>query len=106
MKVNEIFSPQDNKCETCHGTGLITRHDYDGIGGDADDQPCPNCKGMGHYGEEQEEDEDEICGSCNGSGEGRYEGTRCQSCKGSGVVNKSDPDDDYHPGMEHDYGRE
>jgi len=28
----------------------------------------------------------EICPSCNGSGEGRYEGTRCRRCGGSGEV--------------------
>ena len=26
-----------------------------------------------------------ICPTCNGSGEGRYEGTRCSSCNGSGT---------------------
>lgn len=26
-----------------------------------------------------------ICPACNGSGEGRYEGTRCSSCNGSGT---------------------
>jgi DnaJ-class molecular chaperone len=28
---------------------------------------------------------DSICPNCSGSGEGQYEGTRCSSCKGSGV---------------------
>ncbi len=33
-----------------------------------------------------DEDEDApICGNCNGSGEGMYDGTRCYSCGGSGV---------------------
>lgn len=27
-----------------------------------------------------------ICGSCNGSGEGRADGTRCRTCKGRGEV--------------------
>ncbi len=27
---------------------------------------------------------DEICGTCNGSGEGQYDGSTCPSCKGSG----------------------
>jgi len=26
----------------------------------------------------------EICGKCNGSGEGSYDGSRCDSCKGDG----------------------
>jgi len=35
---------------------------------------------------ERETDEDEVlCSHCNGSGEGMYDGTRCTSCKGSGV---------------------
>ena len=29
--------------------------------------------------------EEGICPSCNGSGEGMYEGQRCYSCKGSGT---------------------
>lgn len=31
------------QCERCHDTKLVTIHDYDGIDGDADDQPCPDC---------------------------------------------------------------
>lgn len=30
-------------------------------------------------------DLDRICGACNGSGEGMYDGTSCWSCRGSGV---------------------
>jgi len=30
-------------CERCHGTGLVTLHGLY-YGGDADDQPCPECK--------------------------------------------------------------
>ena len=30
-------------------------------------------------------DDEEICPSCNGSGEGMFDGTRCRSCGGSGV---------------------
>jgi hypothetical protein len=44
---------------------------------------------------ECEEEEDEICGSCNGSGEGRYDGSTCYSCKGSGEVGKRGPEPDY-----------
>lgn len=29
--------------------------------------------------------EPELCGSCNGSGEGQHEGTTCYRCKGRGV---------------------
>lgn len=34
-------------------------------------------------------DEEGLCPACNGSGEGRFEGTRCGTCGGSG--------DDLHP---------
>jgi len=27
----------------------------------------------------------DICSNCNGSGSGRYEGTKCYSCNGQGV---------------------
>jgi len=27
-----------------------------------------------------------ICGDCNGSGEGMYDGSRCRTCGGSGEV--------------------
>jgi RecJ-like exonuclease len=27
-----------------------------------------------------------ICSDCNGSGEGRYEGSTCRSCGGSGEI--------------------
>lgn len=30
-------------------------------------------------------DEDSICPTCSGSGEGMYDGTTCRSCKGKGV---------------------
>lgn len=29
---------------------------------------------------------EEICGNCNGSGEGMYGGTKCYVCKGGGSV--------------------
>ena len=27
-----------------------------------------------------------ICPTCNGSGEGMYDGTRCPDCKGKGTI--------------------
>jgi len=33
---------------------------------------------------ENAEDEPGICLTCNGSGEGAYEGTTCRACKGKG----------------------
>ena len=32
-----------------------------------------------------DDDEPAICGSCNGSGEGQYDGTRCTACGGRGT---------------------
>lgn len=42
---------------------------------------------------QDEQEEDELCGNCNGSGEGMYEGTRCYVCKGSGCAPKESDDD-------------
>lgn len=33
-----------------------------------------------------EAEESRVCGACNGSGEGRYDGSRCYTCHGSGEV--------------------
>lgn len=35
--------------------------------------------------DDEDEDCDDICPGCNGSGEGMYDGTRCSRCKGRGV---------------------
>jgi hypothetical protein len=32
----------------------------------------------------KDEDEEDICRVCNGSGEGMYDGSRCYACKGKG----------------------
>lgn len=34
--------------------------------------------------EEIEDDEDDICPACNGSGEGMYDGSTCYKCHGTG----------------------
>ena len=39
------------------------------------------------------QDDDELCGRCNGSGEGMYDGTRCGACGGSGI--ERDYESDY-----------
>lgn len=33
----------------------------------------------------EDDDEDEICSGCSGSGEGVYDGSTCYKCKGRGV---------------------
>ncbi len=33
--------------------------------------------------------EEELCGTCGGTGEGRYEGLSCFSCGGTGVAEVS-----------------
>ena len=40
----------------------------------------------------EEDDEEEICSGCSGSGEGMYDGSTCYKCHGSGVepVEKED----------------
>jgi len=51
--------------------------------------PCPVCRVEMRTLAELEDDEDEdeesgICGACNGSGEGMYDGSTCYSCGGAG----------------------
>jgi len=43
-----------------------------------------------------DDDEDEICSWCGGSGEGMYDGSNCRKCHGSGVepVDKEEDYDD------------
>ncbi len=41
------------------------------------------------------EDEEQMCSSCNGSGEGMYDGSRCSSCGGSGVDRGQNDSDDF-----------
>ncbi len=38
---------------------------------------CEECEDTGRI--------EEMCGMCNGSGEGRYDGSSCRACKGTGV---------------------
>ena len=45
--------------------------------------------------EEIEDDEDYICPSCSGSGEGMYDGAVCRKCKGTGGYPKSYYEGDY-----------
>lgn len=33
-----------------------------------------------------DDNEPSICGSCSGSGEGRFDGTTCRACKGMGEI--------------------
>ena len=40
------------------------------------------------------DDDDELCSNCNGSGEGQYEGAKCSSCGGSGTASRGDGDED------------
>ena len=45
-------------------------------------------KQLGHVDcneEMEEDDEDEICSGCSGSGEGMYDGSSCYKCHGSCV---------------------
>jgi len=52
------------------------------------------------YVQQEEDDEDNMCSHCNGTGEGMYDGSRCSVCGGSGEGDYDyepdyDPDDDY-----------
>ena len=43
------------------------------------------------------EEDPQYCTNCSGSGEGRYEGTRCWSCGGSGTERNERDDDHIEP---------
>ena len=66
---------------------------YSSCCGSATDDPlaleygiCPDCLERCEFEEEEEEEEfDNLCTSCNGSGEGMWDGSTCSSCKGSGT---------------------
>lgn len=45
--------------------------------------------------EELEEDEDEICHRCSGSGEGMWDGSCCSHCRGRGVEPVEKGSEDY-----------
>ena len=45
--------------------------------------------------EDDHNDEPDCCVSCNGSGEGMFDGTRCGSCKGTGHESIESEDDDF-----------
>ena len=40
------------------------------------------------------DDDAGICTTCDGTGEGQYDGTRCHACKGKGFIASPDPDGD------------
>lgn len=65
--------------DCCEGCGeMIDTDDYpDVYRRDLDNQClCDDCYA----------DTEVLCGQCNGSGEGMYDGTICYRCKGSGVL--------------------
>jgi len=44
---------------------------------------------LGHWEQAEERQEAPLCPSCNGSGEGMHEGTRCSRCHGQGTLKES-----------------
>ena len=53
---------------------------------------------LSQLAQEHDDDDPDICPTCNGSGEGQYDGTHCRSCRGSGVLRyPSDDADDCDP---------
>jgi hypothetical protein len=56
------------------------RMDSDDYWDALEDEQADNLKDKDGDGEE------EICSACNGSGEGMYDGSRCSTCGGHGVL--------------------
>ena len=68
------------KCDSCD---TISEIKCDG------DNPliCPWCRDVDCFSETGSE----LCGRCNGSGEGYADGTKCIKCKGSGINEEYGP---------------
>ena len=52
---------------------------------------------LSQLAQEYDDDQDLTCTICSGTGEGMYDGTRCRSCNGSGVLRFPEDDDDCDP---------
>ncbi len=50
-----------------------------------------------------DDDEGGYCPTCNGSGEGMYDGSRCSNCGGSGEVGGSGPSREDYEADKADY---
>lgn len=82
----ENWSPIDNNLPyTCPNCGELFNSQAE-----FDKQLCQDCQDAAADelmdAETSNEDEEEICGYCNGSGEGMYDGTHCHACHGRGTV--------------------
>ena len=44
--------------------------------------------------DESQDKDDDYCPACAGTGEGQYDGTRCQYCKGKGILTNRKENDD------------
>lgn len=88
------------ECPHCGTTDPQNAYYYDGLFG-YEAIVCMKCKGYSdHEGDhtsdewscdlikEMSEEESTICSTCNGSGEGMWDGSTCRTCKGSGEVPK------------------
>lgn len=53
--------------------------------------------------DEEDEDDYNICGECNGSGEGMTEGSSCSMCGGSGEIDDDDDEGDWEHHSHYDY---
>lgn len=73
--------------------------DHTGLESEVEEGYCPEC--FAEHGDgtaaytEAPDDDDLICGDCNGTGEGYHDGTICRACSGSGAATMCDYDGGY-----------
>ena len=86
----------DDTCPSCNGYGYTDN---------AKDEVCTDCNGSGYAGGDGDDefsdsgfgDEPEDCPMCHGTGEGRYDGSTCIGCGGSGIADSGSDDQEYDP---------
>ena len=87
LNTPRLPAEHETVCWACDGQGIL-QDDH------GEDFACEECEGTGVLSNGEPEDDNQICGTCSGSGEGMYDGSVCMNCKGSGTEPPQRSDDD------------